>query len=239
MTKLVRLALLATAVATTVLVAPAAASAADSATATVQKTGGLAVMSAPSNNYHRIGTVANGAKVTILCQTPGQSVTGTHGGSVIWSMLSTGGMVPNVDLSSGTTGYVTELCTYAGKPPRANPKTTDVAISLEYVQLGSTSQEGQCMHFQAASYGWGSSGWSTAEVGGDWITSHGYMHTTGIPPRGAIVWYHNSSGTGHAVLSLGEGKIIGSSVGGKVGVAAYNYRTGYRGWSVPYFPAAG
>jgi uncharacterized protein YraI len=238
MTKLVRLALMAAAVATTVLMAPAAASAADSATATVQKSGGLAVMSAPSSNYHRIGTVANGATVTILCQTPGQAVTGTHGGSVIWSMLSTGGMVPNVNLSSGTTGYVTELCTYAGNPPRANPKTMDVAISLEYAQLGSTGQEGWCMRFQAQSYGWSHSGWSTAEVGGDSITSRGYMHTTGIPPRGALVWYHNSAGTGHVVVSLGEGKIIGSSVSGKVGVAAYNYRTGYRGWSVPYFPSA-
>ncbi len=80
---------------------------------------------------------------------------------------------------------------------------------------------------------------ATAEIGGDWLTSHGYMHTTGIPPRGALVWYHNSSGTGHVVLSLGEGKIIGSSVGGQVGVANYLYRTGYRGWTVAYLPAAG
>jgi hypothetical protein len=39
-------------------------------------------------------------------------------------------------------------------------------------------------------------------------------------------------------VSLGQGKIIGSSVGGQVGVADYLYRTGYRGWSQPYFPAA-
>ncbi|HEY9475099.1 MAG TPA: hypothetical protein VIS06_14800, partial [Mycobacteriales bacterium] len=73
----------------------------------------------------------------------------------------------------------------------------------------------------------------------DWLTSHGYMHTTGTPPRGALVWYHNSAGTGHVVISLGEGKIIGSSVGGRVGVADYLYRTGYRGWTVAYLPAAG
>ncbi len=44
---------------------------------------------------------------------------------------------------------------------------------------------------------------------------------------------------GGFVVSLGEGKIIGTSVNGRVGVAGYLYRTGYRGWSVPYFPAAG
>jgi hypothetical protein len=65
------------------------------------------------------------------------------------------------------------------------------------------------------------------------------MHTTGIPPRGALVWYHNSAGSGHVVISLGQGKVIGTSVGGRVGVASYTYHSSYRGWTVPYYPAAG
>src|SRR6266545_2038226 len=140
---------------------------------------------------------------------------------------------------TGGDGYVEHKCIYSANPPRANPRGKDAAISWEFARLGSTADEGWCMRFQAQAYGWSYSGFSTAEVGGDWMVNHGYMHTSGIPPRGALVWYHNSAGTGHIVVSLGEGKIIGTSVGGKVGVAGYQYRTGYRGWSVPYFPLAG
>lgn len=238
MMKFVRVALMAAAVTTTLLVAPSAASA--SITGTVNTSGSpLTVRAAESSGYDAWTTVADGAKVTILCQTPGQSVTGTYGTSVIWDMLSNGGFVPDAYVYTGTDGYAAGRCAFAGNPPRANPRSIHSAISAEFAKYGSTSQEGWCMRFQAQSYGWSNSGWSTAEVGGDWITSHGYMHTTGVPPRGAIVWYHNSAGTGHVVLSLGAGKIIGSSVPNKIGVAAYTYRSGYRGWSVPYFPAAG
>jgi uncharacterized protein YraI len=199
----------------------------------------LTVRAAPGTSFDAWDTVADGASVTILCQTTGTSVSGTYGTSNIWDMLSRGGFVSDAYVYTGSDGRVAPDCTYAAAPPRANPSGANAAISYEFARLGSTAEEGWCMRFQAQAYGWSASGWSTAEVGGDWETSHGYMHTSGIPPRGALVWYHNSSGTGHVVVSLGEGKIIGSSVNGQVGVADYLYRTGYRGWSVAYFPAAG
>lgn len=227
-------ALTATAVATTILVAPAAASA---ATATVQTAGGaLTVRAGNSTGYDAWTSLANGASVTILCQLPGQSITGTHGTSVIWSFLSNGGTVPNTYLSSGTTGYVAKRCGYSALPSRANPHGLDTAVSWEFSHYGSTAYEGSCMNFQAQAFGWSHSGWSTAEVGGDYMVSHSLMHG-GVPPRGALVWYHNSSGTGHVVVSLGEGKIVGTSVGGRVAVGAYTFHNQYRGWSVPYFPS--
>ena len=216
------------------------ASGAYAASGTVNTSGAaLTVRAAPGTGYDAWDTVADGASVTILCQTTGSSVTGTYGTSNIWDMISRGGFVSDAYVYTGSDGTVAPACTYAAAPPRANPNGANAAISYEFARLGSTAEEGWCMRFQAQAYGWSASGWSTAEVGGDWETSHGYMHTSGIPPRGALVWYHNSSGTGHVVVSLGEGKIIGSSVGGQVGVADYQYRTGYRGWSVAYFPAAG
>lgn len=217
-----------------------AATAASAASGTVNTSGSpLTVRASPGTSYDAWTTKADGAGVTILCQTSGSTVTGTYGTSSLWDMIGNGGFVSDTYVYTGSDGQVAPSCTYAGAPPRANPRGANAAISYEFARLGSTAEEGWCMRFQAQAYGWSASGWATAEVGGDWETSHGYMHTSGIPPRGALVWYHNSAGTGHVVVSLGQGKIIGSSVGGQVGVADYLYRTGYRGWSIAYFPAAG
>lgn len=216
------------------------ATAAVAASGTVNTSGGdLTVRAAPGTGYDAFATRADGATVTILCQTDGSTVTGTYGTTSLWDMIANGGFVSDAYVYTGSDGQVAPSCKYVAAPPRANPRGANGAISYEFARLGSTADEGWCMRFQAQAYGWSASGWATAEVGGDWETSHGYMHTSGIPPRGALVWYHNSSGTGHVVVSLGEGLIIGSSVDGKVGVADYDYRSGYRGWSPAYFPAAG
>jgi uncharacterized protein YraI len=210
------------------------------ATGTVNTAGSpLTVRAAPGTGYTAWSSVADGTKITIVCQTPGSSVTGTYGTSTIWDMLPSGGFVADAYVSTGSDGYVEHRCAYSANPPRANPRGINPAISWQFARLGSTAYEGQCLHFQAEAFGWSYSGFTTAEAAGDWMVNNGYMHTSGIPPRGALVWYHNSSGTGHVVVSLGEGKIIGTSVGGAVGVASYTYHGSYRGWTVPYFPKAG
>lgn len=199
----------------------------------------LTVRAAPGTSFDAWTSIDDGTAITITCQTPGSSVTGTYGTSSIWDMLPGGGFVSDAYVNTGSDGYVEHRCVYAGSPPRANPRSVNSAISWEFARLGSTAYENLCLHFQAEAFGWSYSGFSTAEVAGDWMVNNGYLHTSGIPPRGALVWYHNSSGTGHVVVSLGEGKIIGTSVGGKVGVAGYTYHSSYRGWTVPYFPKAG
>lgn len=210
------------------------------ATGTVNTAGSpLTVRAAPGTSYTAWTSVADGATITITCQTPGSSVTGTYGTSSIWDMLPNGGFVSDAYVNTGSDGYVEHRCIYADPPPRANPRSINSAISWEFARLGSTAYENLCLAFQAQGFGWSYSGFATAEAAGDWMVNHGYMHTSGIPPRGALVWYHNSAGTGHVVVSLGEGKIIGTSVSGKVGVAGYTYHSSYRGWTVPYFPQAG
>jgi uncharacterized protein YraI len=210
------------------------------ATGTVNTAGSpLTVRASPGTGYDAWSSVADGTTVTILCQTPGSSVTGTYGTSTIWDMLANGGFVSDSYVNTGSDGYVEHHCAYSADPLRANPRSINSAISWEFARLGSTAYEGLCLAFQAQAFGWSYSGFATAESAGDWMASHGYLHTSGIPPRGALVWYHNSAGTGHVVVSLGEGKIIGTSVNGDVGVAGYLYHSSYRGWTVPYFPNAG
>jgi uncharacterized protein YraI len=212
---------------------------ADSASGTVKTSGvPLTVRAAPGTGYDAWSKVSNGATVTILCQTRGSTVTGTFGQSNIWDMISTGGFVADAYVKTGSDGYVVNACAYAAKPPKTNPNSVDKAISYEFSRLRSTAWENWCMRFQAKAYGWSSSGFPTAQAAGDWMEAHHFLHSAGTPPRGALVWYKNSSNTGHVVVSLGEGKIIGTSVHGAIGVDSYRYRSGYRGWSIPYFPRA-
>ncbi|MBM0235081.1 hypothetical protein JNW91_26720 [Micromonospora sp. STR1_7] len=230
--------LAAVAVGTTPGVAQAYAS---SASGTVNTAGtALSVRSGPGATYDSWRTVADGATVTLLCQTTGQSVTGTYGTTTTWDFLSNGGMVSDAYVYTGSDGQVVDSCVYVGDEPssKTNPRSANGAIDWAFQRNGSTSYENLCLAFVAQAYGWGGSGWNTAEIGGDWESSHGYLKTSGIPPRGALVWYHNSVGSGHVAISLGEGKVIGTSVGGGVGVAGYLDHDSYRGWSVAYLPAA-
>jgi hypothetical protein len=214
---------------------------ASSATGEVHTAGDpLRVRATRGTQYTQIGSVKNGATVTILCQTNGSPVTGTYGSSSLWDMLPSGGFIPDAYVKTGSDQAVTNTCAYVTeKLKRANPRGIDAAISWAFSHHGSRTFEGLCARFTGLAFGWGNSGWHTAEEGGDYMENQGLLHRTGIPPRGALVWYHNRDGKGHVVVSLGEGKVIGTSVNGKVGVAGYKYHSQYRGWSQPYYPRAG
>jgi murein DD-endopeptidase MepM/ murein hydrolase activator NlpD len=61
------------------------------ATATVNTAGSpLNIRSGPGTGYSIVGSVADGARVTISCQTTGTTVTGTYGTSNIWDKIGSG-----------------------------------------------------------------------------------------------------------------------------------------------------
>jgi hypothetical protein len=196
--------------------------------------------------YHSTQSVPNGTGVQILCQTLGEHILGTHGDSNVWDFLTNAGMVPhtNVDYGNPWIERISGVpaCQYTTNPTNpSNPKSYHGAIDRAYyVYLRDNSNfEGRCLAFVAEAYGWERAGWRTAEIAGTYMEDHGLMVKNDNPPRGALVWYHNSSGTGHVMLSIGHGYLIGTSVNDQVGrVLGVNYRSGYRGWSKPYFPIA-
>jgi uncharacterized protein YraI len=199
---------------------------------------GLTVRAAPGTGYPGIGGVADGSRVDIVCQRAGPSVSGTQGTSILWDQLSSAGWVSDAYVYTGTAGQVAPTCVYAADPPRANPRTIDAAISWEYQQLGSTANEGWCLRFQSQAFGWSYSGFQSAHAQYQWLADR-HLIGGGVPPRGALVWYSTKDGTGHITLAVGAGRIIGTSVNGRVGVAGYAYMSGYLGWSTPYFVSAG
>ncbi len=74
-------------------------------------TGGstLTVHADASTQSASVGTLADGATVTITCQKNGESVTGTYGTSTLWDKVGTG-FVPDAYVSTGSDGQVAPTC---------------------------------------------------------------------------------------------------------------------------------
>jgi hypothetical protein len=66
----------------------------------------LTVRSGPGTGYEAVGTVADGTRVTIYCQTSGSSVTGTYGTSTIWDRIGTGRFIADAYVYTGSDGYI-------------------------------------------------------------------------------------------------------------------------------------
>jgi murein DD-endopeptidase MepM/ murein hydrolase activator NlpD len=70
----------------------------------------LTVRSAASTNASAVGSVNDGATVTISCQKRGESVTGTYGTSTLWDRIGTGRYIADAYVSTGSDGQVAPTC---------------------------------------------------------------------------------------------------------------------------------
>ncbi|MFE0593997.1 peptidoglycan DD-metalloendopeptidase family protein [Micromonospora echinospora] len=78
-----------------------------SATGTVNTSGTpLTVRSGPGTGYAAVGTVADGTRVTIQCQTTGTTVTGTYGTSNIWDRIGSGRFISDAYTHTGYDGFI-------------------------------------------------------------------------------------------------------------------------------------
>jgi murein DD-endopeptidase MepM/ murein hydrolase activator NlpD len=66
----------------------------------------LTVRSGPGTGYSSVGSVADGATVTIYCQATGTSVTGTYGTSTIWDRIGTGRFISDAYVYTGYDGFI-------------------------------------------------------------------------------------------------------------------------------------
>jgi len=69
----------------------------------------LTIRAAASTSSSAIGSVADGAYVTITCQKYGQSVSGTYGTSTLWDKIGAG-YVADAYVATGSDGRVAPLC---------------------------------------------------------------------------------------------------------------------------------
>jgi len=79
-------------------------------TGTVNTAGSaLTIRSGPSTSYAAVGTVADGATVTIRCQVHGQSITGTYGTTDLWDNIGSG-YISDAYVYTGSDGQVAPNC---------------------------------------------------------------------------------------------------------------------------------
>ena len=69
----------------------------------------LTIRSGASTNAAAVGSVADGAQVTITCQKRGERVNGTYGSSTLWDKVG-GGYIADAYVSTGSDGQVAPDC---------------------------------------------------------------------------------------------------------------------------------
>jgi hypothetical protein len=69
----------------------------------------LTIRANASTSSAAVGSVADGAQVTITCQKRGESVTGTYGTSTLWDKIA-GGYIADAYVSTGSDGQVAPTC---------------------------------------------------------------------------------------------------------------------------------
>lgn len=70
----------------------------------------LAVRSGPSTSYAIVRYLPVGARVTIFCQRPGETITGTYGTTNIWDNIDDGEYVSDAYVKTGSDGYIRPRC---------------------------------------------------------------------------------------------------------------------------------
>ncbi|MEH0424165.1 SH3 domain-containing protein [Streptomyces sp. B21-083] len=70
----------------------------------------LNVRSGPSTGYTIVRVLAEGAKIPIYCQRPGEAIAGPYGTSNIWDNIDNGEYVSDAYVLTGSDGYVAPHC---------------------------------------------------------------------------------------------------------------------------------
>ncbi|MER5889175.1 peptidase [Streptomyces sp. NPDC001941] len=68
------------------------------------------VRSGPGTGYPVVRVLAEGARVPVNCQKPGERVSGPYGTTSLWDNIGNGQYVSDAYVHTGTDGYVTVRC---------------------------------------------------------------------------------------------------------------------------------
>ncbi|MET8412649.1 SH3 domain-containing protein [Streptomyces sp. NPDC005195] len=70
----------------------------------------LNVRSGPGTGYRIVRVLPEGSRVSIFCQSPGESVSGPYGTTSIWDNISNGEYVSDAYVRTGSDGYIAPRC---------------------------------------------------------------------------------------------------------------------------------
>jgi cell wall-associated NlpC family hydrolase len=118
------------------------------------------------------------------------------------------------------------LVMYGGGPVWASKDPGERAIQWFYNNQGRTDFEGYCE--RAVEQAFGVSNRYPSAIANWNARSKQQPYTSA--PRGRLVFY-NTSANGHVAVSLGNGKVMSTSVGGRIGIASIGYFQRPLGWA--------
>ena len=94
----------------------------------------LSVRAGPGHGYRALGTLPDGARVEIMCQTNGTTESGTFGTGKLWDKLKSGGYVADVYIATGSDGRVAPDCGSTG-PTSGRRPVTALSMSAQGLTL--------------------------------------------------------------------------------------------------------
>ncbi|GIL24778.1 SH3 domain-containing protein [Actinocatenispora comari] len=220
--------------------------------ATVHTSSGksLNVRSGPHTSSKIVGSVRDGATVSISCQAHGDKVTGKYGTSDLWDKVS-GGYVSDTYVYTGSDGRVAKLCgsstptTKCSTSGTGDPRSCAKAVTWAKNHRTTTYHSGyyrMCDHLVGLAYGFSHSGSTTA-----------YVHWTQVPkkykhagsttvPAGGLAFF--GGGSGHVMISIGGGKFVSNDIHGNgtyttttIKEIKQKWGKPYLGWTQPWFKA--
>lgn len=227
---------------------------AQAASGTIKTAGDpLRIHSAPTVSSSVVGTLKNGATVTIDCTANGDKVTGKFGTSTVWDHVP-GGYVSDTYVYTGSDGAVAPPCKGTTPPPPStsgcqaagikNPRTCAGAVQWAVSNISTRRNPdyiGMCDKIMARAYGRSYSGFTSAWV--HWNdTPNKYKHKGDRnPPAGALVFFQGGK-YGHIAISTGGANLISTDIGGAgtltrstIGTIESKWGQKYVGWTAPWY----
>ncbi len=211
------------------------------------RSGSWAVRSGPTTGSGQYGTARAQNVADLTCQYWGAadgaqavSVSG-FGTSAIWDRV-------NIRLTDGrqVVGVMSDLGIYETRYGQQTPgiprcrdldasvptSRADAAVNWYAARNGSTAFENRCEVAAENAYG---TQYRYANPNAAWsdAVARGLAHTSGTPPRGALVFWNQAAPNGHIGVSDGSGYFWATSVNGRIGRAQlpnYPAYSNYRGW---------
>lgn len=171
----------------------------------------------------------NAANSVLVMQGDGNAVVVAPGNRPVWATGTSGN--PGADLELQNDGNVVlyapgHVARWASGSGGGASAKAESAISWFNQRTGSTAYEHQCE--RAVENAFGTSGRYPNAISNWNARAKHYPYSAA--PRGALVFY-NTSGNGHVAVSLGDGRVISTSAGGRIGIVPISYFQNPLGWA--------
>jgi cell wall-associated NlpC family hydrolase len=168
------------------------------------------------------------ANSILLMQGDGNAVVVAPGNRAVWATGTSDNNGATLELQNDGNLVVYaqgHIARWASKNGATNSKA-EAAISWFMNRTGSTAFEGKCE--LAVENAFGKSGQYPTAIA-NW-NARSKRTPYNAAPRGALVFY-NTSSSGHVAISLGDGRVVSTSAGGKIGIVPISYFQNPLGWA--------